>query len=98
MEAEKTAEPGPVTRQPHVMACYQNYLAHFQVKLSSLFKCLLAWKKKMLHFLFPWDKNSKNPKIFFIDCTHKLSGRHGPNQVEFAFEPIFHLDSRGTDH
>lgn len=32
VEAEKTAEPGPVTRQPHVMACYQNYLAHFQVK------------------------------------------------------------------
>ncbi|KAM4723529.1 LOW QUALITY PROTEIN: bridge-like lipid transfer protein family member 1 [Anableps anableps] len=31
VEAEKTAEPGPVTRQPHVMACYQNYLAHFQV-------------------------------------------------------------------
>lgn len=32
VEAEKTAEPGPVTRQPHVMACYQNYLAHYQVK------------------------------------------------------------------
>ncbi|XP_061700535.1 bridge-like lipid transfer protein family member 1 isoform X14 [Syngnathoides biaculeatus] len=31
VEAEKTAEPGPVTRQPHVMACYQNYLAHYQV-------------------------------------------------------------------
>ncbi|XP_078796524.1 bridge-like lipid transfer protein family member 1 isoform X8 [Oryzias latipes] len=31
MEAEKTAEPGPVTRQPHVMVCYQNYLAHYQV-------------------------------------------------------------------
>uniref|UniRef100_A0A3Q3M6J8 KIAA1109 n=1 Tax=Mastacembelus armatus TaxID=205130 RepID=A0A3Q3M6J8_9TELE len=31
MEVEKTAEPGPVTRQPHVMACYQNYLAHYQV-------------------------------------------------------------------
>lgn len=36
VEAEKTAEPGPVTRQPHVMACYHNYLAHFQVKLVSL--------------------------------------------------------------
>lgn len=32
VEAEKTAEPGPVTRQPHVMACYQSYLAHYQVK------------------------------------------------------------------
>ncbi|XP_061600023.1 bridge-like lipid transfer protein family member 1 isoform X7 [Cololabis saira] len=31
VEAEKTAEPGPVTRQPHVMACYQSYLAHYQV-------------------------------------------------------------------
>uniref|UniRef100_A0A8C5A5B5 KIAA1109 n=1 Tax=Gadus morhua TaxID=8049 RepID=A0A8C5A5B5_GADMO len=31
MEAEKTAEPGPVTRQPHVMACYQNYLSQYQV-------------------------------------------------------------------
>uniref|UniRef100_A0A672JAY7 Si:ch211-233a24.2 n=1 Tax=Salarias fasciatus TaxID=181472 RepID=A0A672JAY7_SALFA len=31
VEAEKTAEPGPVTRQPHVMVCYQNYLAHYQV-------------------------------------------------------------------
>uniref|UniRef100_A0A3Q3BNH7 Bridge-like lipid transfer protein family member 1 middle region domain-containing protein n=1 Tax=Haplochromis burtoni TaxID=8153 RepID=A0A3Q3BNH7_HAPBU len=31
VEAEKMAEPGPVTRQPHVMACYQNYLAHYQV-------------------------------------------------------------------
>ncbi|KAF6734631.1 uncharacterized protein FQA47_004048 [Oryzias melastigma] len=31
MEAEKTAEPGPVTRQPHVMVCYQSYLAHYQV-------------------------------------------------------------------
>ncbi|KAG7279199.1 hypothetical protein CRUP_024400, partial [Coryphaenoides rupestris] len=31
METEKTAEPGPVTRQPHVMACYQNYLAQYQV-------------------------------------------------------------------
>uniref|UniRef100_A0A669DJY1 KIAA1109 n=1 Tax=Oreochromis niloticus TaxID=8128 RepID=A0A669DJY1_ORENI len=31
VEAEKLAEPGPVTRQPHVMACYQNYLAHYQV-------------------------------------------------------------------
>nr|XP_020464363.1 uncharacterized protein KIAA1109 homolog isoform X3 [Monopterus albus] len=31
VEAEKTAEPGPVTRQPHVMACYQNYLAQYQV-------------------------------------------------------------------
>ncbi|XP_036006462.1 transmembrane protein KIAA1109 homolog isoform X1 [Fundulus heteroclitus] len=31
VEAERTAEPGPVTRQPHVMACYQNYLGHYQV-------------------------------------------------------------------
>ncbi|XP_017281655.1 transmembrane protein KIAA1109 homolog isoform X10 [Kryptolebias marmoratus] len=31
VEPEKTAEPGPVTRQPHVMACYQTYLAHYQV-------------------------------------------------------------------
>ncbi|XP_072313657.1 bridge-like lipid transfer protein family member 1 [Eucyclogobius newberryi] len=31
VEAEKTAEPGPVTRQPHVMACYQSYLAQYQV-------------------------------------------------------------------
>uniref|UniRef100_A0A3P8UCF5 Bridge-like lipid transfer protein family member 1 middle region domain-containing protein n=1 Tax=Cynoglossus semilaevis TaxID=244447 RepID=A0A3P8UCF5_CYNSE len=31
MEVEKTAEPGPVTRQPHVMACYHNYLAQYQV-------------------------------------------------------------------
>ncbi|XP_075964686.1 bridge-like lipid transfer protein family member 1 isoform X15 [Anarhichas minor] len=31
VETEKTAEPGPVTRQPHVMACYQSYLAHYQV-------------------------------------------------------------------
>uniref|UniRef100_A0AAQ6IKS7 Bridge-like lipid transfer protein family member 1 C-terminal domain-containing protein n=1 Tax=Anabas testudineus TaxID=64144 RepID=A0AAQ6IKS7_ANATE len=31
VEAEKTAEPGPVTRQPHVMACYQSYLGHYQV-------------------------------------------------------------------
>ncbi|CAF94276.1 unnamed protein product, partial [Tetraodon nigroviridis] len=31
VEAEKTAEPGPVTRQPHVMACYQSYLAHYQM-------------------------------------------------------------------
>ncbi|MEQ2309795.1 hypothetical protein AMECASPLE_002234, partial [Ameca splendens] len=31
VEVEKVAEPGPVTRQPHVMACYQNYLAHYQV-------------------------------------------------------------------
>lgn len=31
VEPEKTAEPGPVTRQPHVMACYQNYLAQYQV-------------------------------------------------------------------
>uniref|UniRef100_A0A3Q2XJT3 Bridge-like lipid transfer protein family member 1 middle region domain-containing protein n=1 Tax=Hippocampus comes TaxID=109280 RepID=A0A3Q2XJT3_HIPCM len=31
VEAEKMSEPGPVTRQPHVMACYQNYLAHYQV-------------------------------------------------------------------
>lgn len=36
VEAEKTAEPGPVTRQPHVMACYQNYLGHFQVRFLSL--------------------------------------------------------------
>lgn len=33
VEVEKTAEPGPVTRQPHVMACYQSYLAQYQVKL-----------------------------------------------------------------
>lgn len=32
VEAEKMAEPGPVTLQPHVMACYQNYLAHYQVR------------------------------------------------------------------
>nr|XP_015825985.2 bridge-like lipid transfer protein family member 1 isoform X4 [Nothobranchius furzeri] len=31
VEAEKTVEPGLVTQQPHVMACYQNYLAHYQV-------------------------------------------------------------------
>ncbi|XP_036981123.1 transmembrane protein KIAA1109 homolog isoform X1 [Acanthopagrus latus] len=31
VEVEKTAEPGPVTRQPHVMACYQSYLAQYQV-------------------------------------------------------------------
>ncbi|KAG7510693.1 hypothetical protein JOB18_028724 [Solea senegalensis] len=31
VEAEKTAEPGPVTRQPHVMACYQSYLAQYHV-------------------------------------------------------------------
>ncbi|XP_046874417.1 transmembrane protein KIAA1109 homolog isoform X3 [Hypomesus transpacificus] len=31
VEAEKTAEPGLVTRQPHVMACYQSYMAHYQV-------------------------------------------------------------------
>ncbi|KAM8915679.1 bridge-like lipid transfer protein family member 1 isoform 6-T6 [Spinachia spinachia] len=31
VETEKAAEPGPVTRQPHVMACYQSYLAHYQV-------------------------------------------------------------------
>uniref|UniRef100_A0A3Q2D879 Bridge-like lipid transfer protein family member 1 middle region domain-containing protein n=1 Tax=Cyprinodon variegatus TaxID=28743 RepID=A0A3Q2D879_CYPVA len=31
VETEKTAEPGPVTCQPHVMACYQNYLGHYQV-------------------------------------------------------------------
>nr|XP_061781040.1 bridge-like lipid transfer protein family member 1 isoform X3 [Nerophis lumbriciformis] len=31
VEAEKTAEPGPVTRQPHLMVCYQNYLAQYQV-------------------------------------------------------------------
>ncbi|MED6277141.1 hypothetical protein CHARACLAT_010300, partial [Characodon lateralis] len=31
VEVEKVAEPGPVTCQPHVMACYQNYLAHYQV-------------------------------------------------------------------
>uniref|UniRef100_A0A8C7RE07 KIAA1109 n=1 Tax=Oncorhynchus mykiss TaxID=8022 RepID=A0A8C7RE07_ONCMY len=31
VEVEKTPEPGLVTRQPHVMACYQSYLAHYQV-------------------------------------------------------------------
>ncbi|XP_056282679.1 bridge-like lipid transfer protein family member 1 isoform X10 [Pseudoliparis swirei] len=36
VETEKTAEPGPVTRQPHVMACYQSYLAHYQVSNWSL--------------------------------------------------------------
>ncbi|XP_037098160.1 transmembrane protein KIAA1109 homolog isoform X2 [Syngnathus acus] len=36
VEAEKLAEPGPVTRQPHVMACYQNYLAHYQVSNWSI--------------------------------------------------------------
>ncbi|XP_034153444.1 transmembrane protein KIAA1109 homolog isoform X3 [Esox lucius] len=30
-EVEKNPEPGLVTRQPHVMACYQSYLAHYQV-------------------------------------------------------------------
>lgn len=33
VEVEKTPEPGLVTRQPHVMACYQSYLAHYQVRL-----------------------------------------------------------------
>lgn len=36
MEVEKTAEPGPVTRQPHVMACYHNYLAQYQVQYQSV--------------------------------------------------------------
>ncbi|XP_069049556.1 bridge-like lipid transfer protein family member 1 isoform X2 [Lepisosteus oculatus] len=31
VETEKTPEPGQVTSQPHVMACYQSYLAHYQV-------------------------------------------------------------------
>ncbi|KAM9433242.1 bridge-like lipid transfer protein family member 1 isoform 4-T4 [Salvelinus alpinus] len=31
VEVEKTPEPCLVTRQPHVMACYQSYLAHYQV-------------------------------------------------------------------
>ncbi|XP_056152226.1 bridge-like lipid transfer protein family member 1 [Lampris incognitus] len=31
VDVEKMGEPGLVTRQPHVMACYQNYLAHYQV-------------------------------------------------------------------
>ncbi|KAL0968995.1 hypothetical protein UPYG_G00220970 [Umbra pygmaea] len=31
VEVEKPPEPGLVTRQPHVMACYQSYLAHYQV-------------------------------------------------------------------
>uniref|UniRef100_A0A8C7STU7 KIAA1109 n=1 Tax=Oncorhynchus mykiss TaxID=8022 RepID=A0A8C7STU7_ONCMY len=31
VDVEKTPEPGLVTRQPHVMACYQSYLAHYQV-------------------------------------------------------------------
>ncbi|KAG9339853.1 hypothetical protein JZ751_022356 [Albula glossodonta] len=30
-EPEKTPEPGLATSEPHVMACYQNYLAHYQV-------------------------------------------------------------------
>lgn len=48
MEAEKTAEPGPVTRQPHVMVCYQNYLAHYQVQ--SLIICPVSCFAK-----FTWD-------------------------------------------
>ncbi|XP_036372850.1 transmembrane protein KIAA1109 homolog isoform X4 [Megalops cyprinoides] len=31
IEAEKTPEPGLATSEPHVMACYQSYLAHYQV-------------------------------------------------------------------
>ncbi|XP_072563835.1 bridge-like lipid transfer protein family member 1 isoform X4 [Paramormyrops kingsleyae] len=31
VEVEKTPEPGLVTSKPHVMACYQSYLAHYQV-------------------------------------------------------------------
>lgn len=31
IEVEKTPEPGLVTSKPHIMACYQSYLAHYQV-------------------------------------------------------------------
>lgn len=55
VEAEKTAEPGPVTRQPHVMACYQSYLAHYQVMSDSIMNMEVADSFKiltlMLHFL-----------------------------------------------
>ncbi|MFT7806383.1 uncharacterized protein KIAA1109 homolog isoform X8 [Arapaima gigas] len=31
IEVEKTPQPGLLTSEPHVMACYHNYLAHYQV-------------------------------------------------------------------
>lgn len=52
VEAEKTAEPGPVTRQPHVMACYQNYLAHYQVDalVLHLYRAVLFTRPEMLTY------------------------------------------------
>lgn len=68
VEAEKTAEPGPVTRQPHVMACYQSYLAHYQVMLRlCTWIWLTALKKKSaasLYRLFWFDLLSVKKNIF----------------------------------
>lgn len=66
VEAEKTAEPGPVTRQPHVMACYQSYLAHYQVMLRlSTWIWLTPLKKVQQAFIDFFDLICYQLKKYF---------------------------------
>lgn len=72
-EVEKTAEPGLVTRQPHVMACYQSYLAHYQVKSSMV----ISSAKEALFLV---------ELLCLSVCIHVC--RHRLKQVLFSFMSV----------
>ncbi|KAJ3613637.1 hypothetical protein NHX12_019883, partial [Muraenolepis orangiensis] len=81
METEKTAEPGPVTRQPHVMACYQNYLAQYQVS---------NWSVKQ-----PTNKRTSKSSLHRPLDLDTPTGEESPSSFDQLSVPSFKVVKHG---